>query len=52
MILDLILFLTSINLIASVYNAAFPAMILSREVMAIEKNPKQLSYFSLSLLLA
>ena len=30
-ILDLILFLAVINLIASVYNAAFPAMILSRE---------------------
>lgn len=29
-ILDLILFLASINLIASMYNAAFPAMILSR----------------------
>ncbi|MDE6752158.1 MAG: MFS transporter [Eubacterium sp.] len=30
-ILDLILFLACINLIASVYNAAFPAMILSKE---------------------
>ena len=30
-ILDLILFLAAINLIASVYNAAFPAMILSRQ---------------------
>lgn len=30
-ILDLILFLAAINLIASMYNAAFPAMILSRE---------------------
>lgn len=30
-ILDLILFLAAINLIASVYNAAFPAMLLSRE---------------------
>lgn len=30
-ILDLILFLACINLIASMYNAAFPAMILSRE---------------------
>lgn len=29
-ILDLILFLAAINLIASMYNAAFPAMILSR----------------------
>ncbi len=29
-ILDLILFLASINLVASIYNAAFPAMILSR----------------------
>lgn len=30
-ILDLILFLACINLIASMYNAAFPAMILSKE---------------------
>ncbi len=30
-ILDLILFLAGINLIASMYNAAFPAMILSKE---------------------
>lgn len=30
-ILDLILFLACINLIASIYNAAFPAMILSKE---------------------
>ncbi|TCL56918.1 MFS transporter [Kineothrix alysoides] len=30
-ILDLILFLAAINLIASVYNAAFPAMVLSRQ---------------------
>lgn len=30
-ILDLILFLAAINLTASVYNAAFPAMLLSRE---------------------
>lgn len=30
-ILDLILFLAAINFIASIYNAAFPAMILSRE---------------------
>ncbi len=30
-ILDLILFLAAINLTASVYNAAFPAMVLSRE---------------------
>lgn len=30
-ILDLILFLAAINLIASMYNAAFPAMILSKE---------------------
>ena len=30
-ILDLILFLSCINLIASIYNAAFPAMILSKE---------------------
>lgn len=30
-ILDLILFLASINMIASIYEAAFPAMILSRE---------------------
>lgn len=30
-ILDLILFLAAINLIASMYNAAFPAMILSRD---------------------
>lgn len=30
-ILDLILFLAAINLIASVYNAAFPVMLLSRE---------------------
>lgn len=30
-ILDLILFLAAINLIASMYDAAFPAMILSRE---------------------
>lgn len=30
-VLDLILFLACINLIASVYNAAFPAMILSKE---------------------
>jgi len=30
-ILDLILFLAAINLIASVYNAAFPAMLLSRD---------------------
>lgn len=30
-ILDLILFLASINFIASIYNAAFPAMILSKD---------------------
>ncbi len=30
-ILDLILFLAAINLIASMYNAAFPAMVLSRD---------------------
>lgn len=30
-ILDLILFLAAINLVASVYDAAFPAMLLSRE---------------------
>lgn len=30
-ILDLILFLAAINFIASIYNAAFPAMILSRQ---------------------
>ncbi len=30
-ILDLILFLAAINLVASMYNAAFPAMILSRD---------------------
>lgn len=30
-ILDLILFLAAINLTASIYNAAFPAMVLSRE---------------------
>lgn len=30
-ILDLILFLASINLVASVYSAAFPAMLLSRQ---------------------
>lgn len=30
-ILDLILFLAAINLVASIYNAAFPAMLLSRE---------------------
>ncbi|WP_343208788.1 MFS transporter [Anaerolentibacter hominis] len=30
-ILDLILFLSAINLVASVYNAALPAMLLSRE---------------------
>lgn len=30
-VLDLILFLACINLIASIYNAAFPAMILSKE---------------------